>query len=343
MTAPDASDSWTYALDASCAHVKNFTAVLSTVRLSRRQRARVRADARGMTFSTRDVSKSCAASANFRADVFQSYACDETAALMHSSRHFARGVVEFDVDLGALIDVMGAFAGARGGDADARLRWPNRDGALALELDGGRGSGRGERDGRQCVYAEISPETMADEEEEGEEESFRDETRAFMMPTATLKEIVDDLEWPCGNVRVEMDLEKLRFIASGAEVGTLAVDVDATEGRLTEFTCREPTTSTYKYRFLKAATAVAGNFLGGGGGSGGGGANAGDDGVTMTRASISARGFLKIVHLLHLSRNDVSFAASELNAFMVPVTFVVHPEDDLDDDDEHDDENERET
>jgi cell cycle checkpoint protein len=121
------------------------------------------------------------------------------------------------------------------------------------------------------------------------------------------------------------------------------VDVDATEGRLTEFTCREPTTSTYKYRFLKAATAVAGNFLGGGGGSGGGGANAGDDGVTMTRASISARGFLKIVHLLHLSRNDVSFAASELNAFMVPVTFVVHPEDDLDDDDEHDDENERET
>ncbi len=52
---------------------------------------------------------------------------------------------------------------------------------------------------------------------------------------------------------------------------------------------------------------------------------------------------MKIVHLLHLSRNDVSFAASELNAFMVPVTFVVHPEDDLDDDDEHDDENERET
>ena len=54
------------------------------------------------------------------------------------------------------------------------------------------------------MYAEISPETMPEEEEEEEEESFRDETRAFMMPTATLKEIVDDLEWPCGNVRVEM-------------------------------------------------------------------------------------------------------------------------------------------
>ena len=117
------------------------------------------------------------------------------------------------------------------------------------------------------MYAEISPETMEEEEEEEEGESFRDETRAFMMPTATLKEIVDDLEWPCGNVRVEMDREKLRFIASGAEVGTLTVDVDATEGRLTEFTCREPTTSTYKYRFLKAATAVAGNFLSGGGGA----------------------------------------------------------------------------
>ena len=33
-TAPDASDSWTYALDASCAHVKNVTAVLSALPLS---------------------------------------------------------------------------------------------------------------------------------------------------------------------------------------------------------------------------------------------------------------------------------------------------------------------
>ena len=249
-----ARDSWTYALDASCAHVKTLTAVLSTLRLARRQRARVRADARGLTFSTRDASTSCAASANFRADVFTSYAFDETAALMHARSRRSRGVVAFDVDLGALIDVLGAFASAtRDGDADARLRWPNRDGALALELDGGRGGGA-------CVYAEITPETTPEEEAEEDGEpttSFRDENRAFMMPTATLKEIVDDLEWPCGDVAIEMDREMLRFSARGAEIGALVVDVDAREGRLTEFTCRAPTTSTYKYRFLKAATAVA--------------------------------------------------------------------------------------
>ena len=137
---------WTYALDASCAHVNNFTAVLSALRLSRRQRARVRADGRGMTFSTRDVRNRARRAPIFRADVFQSYACDETAALMHSSRHFARGVVEFDVDLGALIDVR--RVGRRAGrDADARCGGRSRRGVGArwtVDEEAGTGNETGD-------------------------------------------------------------------------------------------------------------------------------------------------------------------------------------------------------
>ena len=220
--------------------------------------------------------------------------------------------------LGALIDVLGAFA-SRDGEAEVRMRWPNREGLLTLELESSRAGV--DRDLRQCVYAAISPEAVPEGEERSDESSFRGETNAFMLPTSTLKEIVDDLEWPCADVVIDVEADALRFSASGPEIGDLTVDVDTSEGKLTEFTCREPAAFAYKYRFLKSATAVGGNFLGGGGGGGGGG----DEAVTMTRVAVSDTGFLKIVHLLHLSKSQVAFGSGGLNAFMVPVTFIVNP------------------
>ena len=310
-------DTWTYALDASFAHAKNLTAALSAVKLSKRQRARVRADARGVTFTAMDESKCCVASANFRAETFAAYACDETGA-MAGMRGGDSTSVAFDVNLGALIDVLGAFA-SRDGEAEVRMRWPNREGLLTLELESSRAGV--DRDLRQCVYAAISPEAVPEGEERSDESSFRGETNAFMLPTSTLKEIVDDLEWPCADVVIDVEADALRFSASGPEIGDLTVDVDTSEGKLTEFTCREPAAFAYKYRFLKSATAVGGNFLGGGGGGGGGG----DEAVTMTRVAVSDTGFLKIVHLLHLSKSQVAFGSGGLNAFMVPVTFIVNP------------------
>ena len=321
--ARDDADSWSYALDCATTSVKSFTACLQAIKLSKRCRARVRADARGVTFATMDESKSCGASVNFRAETFARYACDETCAALVGGRAQRGGAraVAFDVNLGALIDALGAFGR---GDGELVARWPNREGMLTLELESAKGQG-GERELRQCVYAEIAPEMVPEDEERGEEVSFRDEANAFMLPTATLKEIVDDLEWPNGDVLLECDVDMLKFSAHGAEIGDLAVDVDVgATGRLTEFSCAQPSASRYKYRFLKSAMAVGGSFLGGGGaGAGGGG---GDDTVTMTRVSISNVGFLKIVHLLHLSRGQVSFGAEGgLNAFMVPVTYILHP------------------
>lgn len=187
------------------------------------------------------------------------------------------------------------------------------------------------------MYAEIAPEMTPEADARGEELSFRDEANAFMLPTATLKEIVDDLEWPSGDVEIEIDHGLLRFSASGAEIGDLTVDVDTSEGRLTEFTCREPSAWRYKYRFLKSAMAVGANFLGGAS-SGAAAAGGGEDTVTMTRVSVSNTGFLKIVHLLHLNRNRISFNGGGLNESLVPVTFIISPIEDVEDDDAEDDE-----
>lgn len=321
-------DSWTYALDVSIAHVRAFTSALSSLRLARRQRAKVRADASGLAIATSDDSKTCHASANFRSETFRSYALDETAARMASGGGARGRGASFEIDLAALIDVLGAFQG-KDGDAEARVRWPSRSGALTIELECARGTG--ERELRQGVCAEIMPEVSAEGSAETEM-SFRDEANAFMMPTGTLKEIVDDLEWPSGDVDIEIDENLLKFSAHGAEIGDLTVDVDVSEGRLTEFTCREPSVSRYKYRFLKSATSVGANFLGSGVAGGG------DDTVTMTRVSVSSVGFLKVVHLLHLSRNRMSFTSGGINESMVPVTFIVNPVEDIDDDADGEDE-----
>lgn len=68
--------------------------------------------------------------------------------------------------------------------------------------------------------------------------SFRDEANAFMLSTATFKEIVDDLEWLNGDVLLECDVDMLKFSVYGVEIGDLVVDVDVgVIGRLIEFSC----------------------------------------------------------------------------------------------------------
>ena len=91
-----------------------------------------------------DESKSCAASVNFRAETFARYACDETCAALVGGRAQRGGAraVAFDVNLGALIDALGAFGR---GDGELVARWPNREGMLTLELESAEWTGGGER------------------------------------------------------------------------------------------------------------------------------------------------------------------------------------------------------
>ena len=67
-------------LDARLEHIRNFTAILSAVKLSRKQHVHVSVSERGLTFVAVDDSKSLQAQANFRAEVFRSYRVNPSSA-----------------------------------------------------------------------------------------------------------------------------------------------------------------------------------------------------------------------------------------------------------------------
>ena len=292
-------DDWV--LDARVDQIRSFVSVLGALKLSKRQLVHVSVAERGMTVVAQDPSKSLQAQVNFRAETFPSYRVNASAA--GTQGHVSgvgSAVGTFGLDLGSLVDVLNAFA-PLDGECELSVRWPDRDNSLVLAAltvrDAADPHGRS---ARMCTHASIAPEVdgWSTTSAADAELVFRGERNAFMLPTSTLKEIVDDLEWPAApiSLRMSSDPDALCFSARGREVGELRVDVDARGGRLTEFSCAEPGRWTYRHRFLKAATGVPSNLI-----VGPASAQEGDS-PTMTRVAIGENGMLKVVHLVHLSR-----------------------------------------
>ena len=125
----------------------------------------------------------------------------------------------FGLSLGSLIDVLNVFA-AHDGEAELSLQWPDRDGRLVLAAHTERGAAR-ERPLRTCTHAAVAPEERPTSGTGGfsseSELLFRAERNAFMLPTSTLKEIVDDLEWPSAPLAITMRSapDELSFSAAG--------------------------------------------------------------------------------------------------------------------------------
>ena len=319
-----------YALNAVVEHVRPFTHVLSALRLSKKQLVRVGVSDRGVTFVAVDDSKSLQAQANFRAETFAAFSANPAAAFSTHDRSARAAIASsafFDVSLGALIDVLNVFA-PLDGETTVSIRWPDRDGKLVLaaaaERDGARPS---DAPVRNMTHASISPQDESSAPTHAEL-VFRGERNAFMVPTTTLKAIVDDLEWPSGGssnssasatsiAMANTPKNTLAFTARSPETGSLCVTVDvplnARDGSdvsdtscLSEFLCEEPGTWRYRHRFLRAATAVPAHLLvaphrgrdGEGLGDGGGGGA-----PTTTRVAIGEGGMLKVVHLVRLARS----------------------------------------
>ena len=332
-----------HALDAVVEHVRPFTHVLSALRLSKKQLVRVGVSDRGVTFVAVDDSKSLQAQANFRAETFAAFSANPAAAFLtrdRSARAAISSSASFDVSLGALIDALNVFA-PLDGETTVSLRWPDRDGKLVLaaaaERDGARPS---DTPVRSVTHASISPQDDASTRTNAEL-VFRGERNAFMVPTTTLKTIVDDLEWPSGGssgsagaagvATVAMANEprggSLTFTARSPETGSLCVAVDvpnddasaeSSRGKscLSEYVCDAPGSWRYRVRSLRAATAVPAHLLvaphRGWDGDGPpphhdapGGAL---DGPTTTRVAIGEGGMLKVVHLVRLARSAAGVA-----------------------------------
>ena len=253
-----------YVLDARVEHVRNFVHILTAVKLSRKQHARVSVGERGLTIVSLDDSKSLQAQANFRAEVFRAYDVNLAAASHHHHAGTRRAGVSshaatFALALGPLIDVLSAFA-PLDGEAELSLRWPDRDGRLLLSAHHAE-RGAPDRPLRGCTHAAVSPETVTAVTGDDDDIVFRGERNAFTLPTTTLREIVDDLDWPAAPVALEMRAHPtahLAFASEGKDTGGLRIDVDATGAgsRLSEFHCGEPGRWTYRHRFLKAAASV---------------------------------------------------------------------------------------
>jgi cell cycle checkpoint protein len=322
-----------YALNAVVEHVRPFTHVLSALRLSKKQLVRVGVSDRGVTFVAVDDSKSLQAQANFRAETFAAFSANPAAAFSTHDRSARAAIASsafFDVSLGALIDVLNVFA-PLDGETTVSIRWPDRDGTLVLaaaaERDGARPS---DAPVRNMTHASISPQDESSAPTHAEL-VFRGERNAFMVPTTTLKAIVDDLEWPSGGssnssasatsiAMANTPKNTLAFTARSPETGSLCVTVDvplnARDGSdvsdtscLSEFLCEEPGTWRYRHRFLRAATAVPAHLLvaphrGRDGDSALGHHDGGGGGApTTTRVAIGEGGMLKVVHLVRLARS----------------------------------------
>jgi hypothetical protein len=153
-----------FVLDARMEHIRNFTAILSAVKLSKKQHVRVSVSDRSLTFVAVDDSKSLQAQANFRAEVFREYRVNAAAAgpdrggtstAYGQSTRGGGGVGgvgsnpsgggtqggtarggggSFGLALGSLIDVLNVFT-TLDGEAELSLRWPDRDGRLARGRD----------------------------------------------------------------------------------------------------------------------------------------------------------------------------------------------------------------
>ena len=333
-----------YALHAVVEHVRPFTNVLSSLRLSKKQLVRVGVSDRGVTFVAVDDSKSLQAQANFRAETFVEFNANPGAGVSQRGQPGYQNTVSttasFDVSLQALIDTLNVFV-PLDSEASVNLKWPDVDGRLVLsavaERDGARAS---DEPLRNVTHAAISPMESnnigggigtSSTSTLNSELVFRGEKNAFMVPTVTLKEIVDDLEWPGGGSTAggsgqgtsitmhNTPLDSLRFTAKSQETGELVVDVDVPGGNqgnptggastsaLSEFVCDEPGTWWYRHKSLRAATAVPLALLS----APRGGLDASHDsgsGPTTTRVAIGEGGMLKIVHL-------VSFAGGSGSMF----------------------------
>ena len=314
-----------YALNAVVEHVRPFTHVLSALRLSKKQLVRVGVSDRGVTFVAVDDSKSLQAQANFRAETFAAFSANPAAAFSTHDRSARAAIASsafFDVSLGALIDVLNVFA-PLDGETTVSIRWPDRDGKLVLAAAAAVTARGHRRRVRNITHASISPQDESSAPTHAEL-VFRGERNAFMVPTTTLKAIVDDLEWPSGGssnssasatsiAMANIPKNTLAFTARSPETGSLCVTVDPFDGSngsdtsscLSEFLCEEPGTWRYRHRFLRAATAVPAHLLVAPHRGRDGDSTLGDS--TLGAPDDDARrhrrgGRLKVVHLVRLAR-----------------------------------------
>jgi len=142
-----------------------------------------------------------------------------------------------------------------------------------------------------AVYAHIA--TMESPDHRDLTDYWQDPSSYFIAPGSLLKEAVEDLDWVKGEVSIEMmrDPRRLRFLSAK---GAQSLDIELPQDALSAFYVSEPRVKwTFNQKILKPAFV---NLPKEKDGCGGGGGES-----VVTKASLSANGYMKVTHMLSLN------------------------------------------
>ena len=193
--------------------------------------------------------------------------------------------------LGSLVDALGVCAGGEGG-GEVSLAWPDARGRLLLQLCCAREEGEGGPPGASSTYAELACSACeAPPDAEGE---MRHPRSSLTLPSSTLRELVDDLDWAGAPVTLQLRAQppEVVFSARGGG-GELRVALDTGGAGAHSFDCAgEGAAAAFKFKFLRFACCMPPALLGPSDG----------DSAGNSRLQLDPHGLLKVTHLLHLAR-----------------------------------------
>ncbi|XP_077243139.1 PCNA domain-containing protein [Tasmannia lanceolata] len=160
--------------------------------------------------------------------------------------YHAEGRPRFGLSLGLFVDCLNAFSTPKHG-ATIEIRYPGPDMQLLLKSVDSPDA---------CIYAEIRtriPDTIS---WDYNFEPTGNIPVTFTVKSAVLKEVIDDLEWPCSSIQISIQPDPPSVTFRGEGHGDLQIDLPyyANTDLLMAFHCDHRVTYRYKYKFLRATT-----------------------------------------------------------------------------------------
>ncbi|CAA6663178.1 unnamed protein product [Spirodela intermedia] len=173
-----------------------------------------------------------------------------------------------------------------------------------------------------CIYAEIRTRIADTISWDCDFGPSRNNPLSFTIKTASLKEAIDDLEWPSSTIQILLQPEPSSVVFKGEGHGDLQIEFPyyANSDLLITFQCDRQVSYRYKYKFLRATTSnIAGSVLKDNRGS---------------KLTFGRGGMLKIQHLVSVARPGIhhphhsDFSGLQQSARIAYIEFYVKPEED---------------
>ncbi|KAG1660041.1 hypothetical protein FOA52_010026 [Chlamydomonas sp. UWO 241] len=243
------------------AHVKGLATALHAIRAGSKQACCVKIDSSGLELRWEDESKTLQSLVFLKPEMFGQFSVGSVA--------------RFSVQFSQLLDTLNVFSPIQ---SSTELCYPGPNGELSLESsDNSRGT-------TMVTYARIASIEMPDMRDL---EDFWEEPHShFLTQGAVMKEVIEDLEWPGGNVTLQMDRNPPRLLISASGTGRLEADMPVSE--LSGFHCEPPELChSYRYKALRAAFCNLPNPK--------------EAGAISTKVTVDRNGMLKVTHVISLA------------------------------------------